>query len=853
MRHRQSSFLVDGLHICVLVAFAVAQPLFDSFARSPEFFLVRRSRPIDFLLVTLALVLLLPGVLLLAEALAGLAGRAARRALHVLLIAGLGAAIVLPVLGRTGADIQPAMTFAGAGVLGALFAIAYLRFAAVGTFLTVLSPAIFVFPALFLLRPPISLVLWPPTVHVARQAEAAAAPVVMLVFDEFPVSALLDPKGEIDAARFPHFAALAQGSTWFRNASSVASVTHAALPAILTGTYPDRNPLLKITNRTSNLFALLAGSHDLRVVESDVPFCPEQLCGDSEGTTVSLAERLQPLGWDVALLWLHLVVPPALRAELPDLTEAGILLFGDARSGAKSGRQLLMGDVALQRDTALLAHRAEVFDQFLDRIDSPTTARPAFYYLHILLPHVPWVYFPSGRVCVADPRPPPLAWPTDETAVAGSYERLLLQVGYVDTLIGKLVARLKERGLYDPALLVVTADHGESHRPGDRRRAATPTNYCDIFRVPLFMKAPGQRTGEASDRNVEQIDILPTMASLLGIEVPWPVDGSSALDRSVPERPQKHVVGPFWGASETLFANSERVTLPASLRAECTARERERFPLGSGPTANGGFGIGPYKELVGRRVEEVSMAGVPRVGVELAYGGLYQQLEDPSSALLPCTMGGIVYPLQEGAEVHGIDLAVSVNGTIEAVTRTTGTGGPGEFAAILPDGALRAGHNAIEVFALTGQPGREALVPTRGNASTMYTLRRAVDGSGLVIASSEGKAFRVEAGAIAGEVERVEADADMPVAVVKLRGWARDGATGERAASILVFRGDRFVHATVPRLRRPDVEQHSDPQAAEGPGFEFFLPAEMADVRVFAITAAGVASELPSALVAGAS
>jgi hypothetical protein len=46
----------------------------------------------------------------------------------------------------------------------------------------------------------------------------------------------------------------------------------------------------------------------------------------------------------------------------------------------------------------------------------------------------------------------------------------------------------------------------------------------------LFIKAPNQSAGVVSDAPIEGVDILPTLADMLDIEVPWPVDGSSVLD-----------------------------------------------------------------------------------------------------------------------------------------------------------------------------------------------------------------------------------------------------------------------------------------------------------------------------------
>ncbi len=64
----------------------------------------------------------------------------------------------------------------------------------------------------------------------------------------------------------------------------------------------------------------------------------------------------------------------------------------------------------------------------------------------------------------------------------------------------------------------------------------------DVMHVPLFIKEPFQESGRTSDRNVESIDVLPTIAELLDVEIPWRVDGVSATDETRPERPLKRIV-----------------------------------------------------------------------------------------------------------------------------------------------------------------------------------------------------------------------------------------------------------------------------------------------------------------------
>ena len=98
------------------------------------------------------------------------------------------------------------------------------------------------------------------------------------------------------------------------------------------------------------------------------------------------------------------------------------------------------------------------------------------------------------------------------------------QVGYVDRFIGQVLDRLKESDLFDRCLLIVTADHGVSFHPGHSRRLPDADNLSDILSVPLFVKLPGQLNGTTDDRNIESVDLLPTVAEVIGVRLVEPID-----------------------------------------------------------------------------------------------------------------------------------------------------------------------------------------------------------------------------------------------------------------------------------------------------------------------------------------
>ena len=102
---------------------------------------------------------------------------------------------------------------------------------------------------------------------------------VLVVFDEFPGDTLLGPDGRIDAGRFPHFAALAGDSTWFRNAYTAYDSTTKAVPLVLDGIRPRRGTSPTVRDHPRSIFTAL-GRRGYRIVTSEeaTAICPRRYC-----------------------------------------------------------------------------------------------------------------------------------------------------------------------------------------------------------------------------------------------------------------------------------------------------------------------------------------------------------------------------------------------------------------------------------------------------------------------------------------------------------------------------------------------------------------------------------------------
>jgi hypothetical protein len=576
-------------HLFGLWAVAVAQPLFDLLGRHPEFFAAHGAGRVEIVVFGLALILVPPALLLAAELAARAISHRAAAMVHIAFVATLAGLVALQVANRLDAPDALVLTLAGAAALAA--AVAYAALAPARTFLTVLAAAPVVFLGLFLVASP--------SARLVREGEARAevasiaparTPVVLVVLDELPLNSILDGHGRIDAVRYPGFAELARDADWFPNATAAHEGTLWAVPAILTGRVPRPDQLPRFEDHPRNLFTLLGGRYRIAASEQSTNLCPPTLCRDRGGPV----GRLGSLAQDSAVVYLHTALPSQLARKLPAVTEGwgGFLTGSDAEPAR--------------------------FDRLLSELEP--SAEPTLFYGHFLLPHSPWRHLPSGGRYVL--RPPAALWSRDEIwtddagLVVQSFQRHLLQTAYVDSLVERLVQRLRSSGLYDRCLLVVVSDHGISFRPGGKRRPVSLANLADIAFVPLFVKRPGQQVGRVLPRHVRTVDVLPTIADVLGIDVTWRLEGRSGYAAGA---------GPARVAVRKDGGEELSVALVEAVRRRRAALARQIALFGSRTPPSELFVVGPHRDLLGRGAPpgapaliEFAQRAAPRL---LALGG----------------------------------------------------------------------------------------------------------------------------------------------------------------------------------------------------------------------------------------
>jgi choline-sulfatase len=103
------------------------------------------------------------------------------------------------------------------------------------------------------------------------------------------------------------------------------------------------------------------------------------------------------------------------------------------------------------------------------------------------------------------------------------------EIAYLDSAVGTLLTHLRQRGLYQGALIAVMADHGEAL--GEHGEATHGIFlYDETIRVPLLIKLPGERAaGKRIESRVGLVDVLPTILQASGVPVPQEIQGQSLL------------------------------------------------------------------------------------------------------------------------------------------------------------------------------------------------------------------------------------------------------------------------------------------------------------------------------------
>ncbi len=269
---------------------------------------------------------------------------------------------------------------------------------------------------------------------------------------------------DVVAANMPRLQALADEAIDVRNAYSHGAATYWSIPALLASTLPSR----------------------LEMGRDQTPV----------GGMKLLPEVLRDAGWHTALfanVTVFFVRGLRQGAQVADYSTSDHTVHGDKPGAAH------MTDNLLKHVDAFAAGRLRPKrDRF-------------FVWAHYYDPHDPYFEVPG--------------YPADDDSDAARYAAI---TRYLDAELGRLFDGLKQRGLWDDTLIVLTADHGDEFLDHGHRFHGR-TLYEEMVHVPLIMKVPGvgHRVIEAP---MGQMELAPTLLDLLGRPIPGPWVGRSRAD-----------------------------------------------------------------------------------------------------------------------------------------------------------------------------------------------------------------------------------------------------------------------------------------------------------------------------------
>src|SRR4051812_12361869 len=436
-----------GLHLGVVYALAVSQPLLNLLGNNADFFTSRQLSSGKVLWFALVVGLLIPLILYATDTVAGLISERVGWIVHLVLLFALTLLLTSQIARKIFEASVLAIVLAAilAGAVTALYA----RSEQLRSIVSLFSPLPLIVLALFLFNTSAHKIVFPGSTAAADVTVNGHVPVVFVAFDEFTGTSLLARDNKIDSKLFPNFAALTKDGTYYRNFTAAADETTRVMAGLMTGDMWHEHALPIAAEYPHNLFTLFGNSYKMDVSEEATDLCPVKLCHQKGAASSSVFN-------DAGLVYLHQIAPKPLERKLTPVNET-LGKFDDAdaeqKEEANSNNDVPAKGAGAGVDNSRPHGRDKILNElggggrtarFEQWVRSINGANPhTLYFKHVLLPHVPWQYLPDGRMYRAHSQEyipginqePSFA---DKWLLEQGFQRHVMQAALADRMVGQL-------------------------------------------------------------------------------------------------------------------------------------------------------------------------------------------------------------------------------------------------------------------------------------------------------------------------------------------------------------------------------------------------------------------------------
>ena len=203
--------------------------------------------------------------------------------------------------------------------------------------------------------------------------------------------------------------------------------------------------------------------------------------------------------------------------------------------------------------------------------------KPFFLYVAFNAPHVPrqtekqyYDLYPTDKISlppnvVEGPLNPNIVHnytkaPMRKMTMKRRVQQNNAMVTHMDGQVGRILAALENKGLYDNTIIVYTSDHGISF--GENGVAGKVCLYEPSVTAPLIIKAPAIAPNSKYNQRVYLQDLYPTLLDLLDIPIPGHLDFKSLVPLATKKgKPRESIYLAMFDDQRGIIVNDQKLIL----------------------------------------------------------------------------------------------------------------------------------------------------------------------------------------------------------------------------------------------------------------------------------------------------